>query len=202
MCPELNQPDIINLLHVGTYNKSRSIDANSFFKWNTWFPVLMHCLRLKRYPYQQVADDVMKDERLKSAIKMSVEKTIDEKRNSKSIEEIDEDDQYENVLKEHKKRAQMLLLDMRSKVSDFLLRFATFVLFKLLPSFMSGVVTPPAHIAMLKKAATDSPNVPLIFLPLHRSHLDYILVSFILYCNEIRAPIVAAGDNLRIPFFG
>lgn len=202
MSSELNQPDVINLLHVRTYNKAQSTDANSFFKWNTWFPNLMHCLRLKRYPYPQVTDNVMKDERLKSAIKMSVEKTIDEKRNSKSTEEIDEDEQYEKVMKEHNKRTQMLLVDMRSKVSDFLLRFASFVLFKLLPSFMSGVVTPPAHIAMLKKATADSPNVPLIFLPLHRSHLDYILVSFILYCNEIRAPIVAAGDNLRIPFFG
>lgn len=202
MCPELNQTDVINLLHVGTYNKARSIDANSFFKWNTWFPVLMHCLRLKRYPYPQVTDGVMKDERLKSAINMSVEKTIDEKRNSKTTDEFNEDEIYEKVLKEHKNRTQMLLLDMRSKISDFLLRFATLVLFKLLPSFMSGVVAPPAQIAMLKKAATDSPNVPLIFLPLHRSHLDYILVSFILYCNEIRAPIVAAGDNLRIPFFG
>lgn len=202
MSPDVNQPEVINLLHVGTYNKARSTDANSFFKWNTWFPALMHCVRLKKYPYPQVADDVMKDERLKSAIEMSVEKTIDEKRNSKSADDFDEDEQYEKVLKEHKNRTQMLLLDMRSKVSDLLLRFATLVLFKLLPSFMSGVVTPPAQIAMLKKATADSPKVPLIFLPLHRSHLDYILVSFILYCNEIRAPIVAAGDNLRIPFFG
>lgn len=53
---------------------------------------------------------------------------------------------------------------------------------------------------MLKEAGDSS--LPLVFLPLHRSHLDYILISFILLNNNVRAPLVAAGDNLRIPFFG
>lgn len=150
-----------------------------------------------------MADSVIKDERLKNAVQLSVEKTMDEFRNSQPEGSgFDEDAHYQNVMKEHKKRTQKLLLDMRSKISDFLLRLASFVLFKLIPSFMTGVVTPPSHIQMLKRVAAEAPNTPLIFLPLHRSHLDYILVSFILYNNQIRAPIVAAGDNLRIPFFG
>lgn len=199
MNPELIQQDVMNILRVGTYNKSRSSESSSIFKWNKWFPFLSHCLRLHGYPLPQVADSVMNDERMKQAIELSVEKAMEEKRDEPDF---DEDAQYEKEMKNHKKRTQLLLLDMRSKISDFLLRLASLVLFKLLPSFMSGVVTPPAHIAMLKKVAAESPNVPLVFLPLHRSHLDYILVSFILYNNEIRAPIVAAGDNLRIPFFG
>lgn len=208
MNPELIQQDVINILRVGTYNKSRSASSssNSFFNWNAWFPFLTHVSRLHRYPYPQVADLVLKDDRLKNAIELSVTKALDERRNSKSEEDqendFDEDEQYEKIKKNHQKRTKALLVDMRSKISDFLLRLASLVLFKLLPSFMSGVVTPPSHIEMLKKVAANSPNVPLIFLPLHRSHLDYIMVSFILHNNEIRAPIVAAGDNLRIPFFG
>ena len=42
----------------------------------------------------------------------------------------------------------------------------------------------------------------MIFLPTHRSHLDYVLISFALFSYDIRMPHVAAGDNLRIPFFG
>jgi glycerol-3-phosphate O-acyltransferase 1/2 len=53
---------------------------------------------------------------------------------------------------------------------------------------------------MLMKAS--STGLPLVFLPLHRSHLDYILISFILLNNNIRSPLVAAGDNLKIPVFG
>lgn len=45
-------------------------------------------------------------------------------------------------------------------------------------------------------------NIPILYLPIHRSHLDYILISFILYMNNITPPLVAAGDNLMIPFFG
>lgn len=91
---------------------------------------------------------------------------------------------------------------MRSKISDLLLRITSWVLYKLLPCFMSGVAAHPAQIDMLKAATAKAPNAPLIFLPLHRSHLDYILISFILLNNDIRSPIVAAGNNLRIPFFG
>jgi glycerol-3-phosphate O-acyltransferase 1/2 len=53
---------------------------------------------------------------------------------------------------------------------------------------------------MLKKASNT--GLPLIFLPMHRSHLDYILISFILLNSNIRSPLVAAGNNLRIPVFG
>lgn len=189
-------------MRVGTYNQTSNDELGPFFTWiQSLFPFLLHCWRLKRTPYPQVADTVLNDDRLTNAIKVSVEKTVEELKEN-ATDEFDEDEQYEQTLKENKKRAQSILLDMRSKISDRLLRIASYVIFKLLPSFMSGVIAHPAHIDMLKKAAATSPDVPLIFLPLHRSHLDYILVSFILHNSGIRAPIVAAGDNLRIPFFG
>lgn len=100
------------------------------------------------------------------------------------------------------KRAKRILIDMRSKISDLLLRITSWLLYKLLPCFLSGVVTHTKQIDMLKKANEKSPGVPLIFLPLHRSHLDYIMVSFILLNNDIKSPIVAAGNNLQIPVFG
>lgn len=178
-----------------------------------WFPFLAHVLRLPGHLYPQVAPAVLKDDGLKSATATAVEKSMEELRmnnidreqsgdNDANDDEDDYEEQYETILNEHETRAKKLLLDMRSKISDVLLRIASLVMFKLLPIFMSGVVVHPAHIEMLKKVAKSNPNVPLIFLPLHRGHLDYIMVTFILYNNEIRAPIVAAGDNLRIPFFG
>lgn len=41
----------------------------------------------------------------------------------------------------------------------------------------------------------------MIYLPNHRSHLDYILLSFTLAQHGFRVPYVAAGDNLDIPLF-
>lgn len=109
---------------------------------------------------------------------------------------------YDRFKREHEKRAKKVLYDMRSKISDFLLRLTSWVLYKLLPCFMSGVAAHPAQVDMLKAATKKAPDAPLIFLPLHRSHLDYILISFILLNNDIKSPVVAAGNNLRIPFFG
>lgn len=42
-------------------------------------------------------------------------------------------------------------------------------------------------------------NVPMIFLPVHKSHIDYLLITLILFCHNIKAPHIAAGNNLSIP---
>ncbi|KAK2572932.1 Glycerol-3-phosphate acyltransferase 1 [Acropora cervicornis] len=55
------------------------------------------------------------------------------------------------------------------------------------------------QIDFLKEASQD--DKPMIFLPLHKSHMDYILLTFVLVACDIRVPHVAAGDNLRIPVF-
>lgn len=71
---------------------------------------------------------------------------------------------------------------------------------KVLPCFLTSVVVHPTQVEMLEKAGKS--GLPLIFLPLHRSHLDYILVTFILLNIDVKSPMVAAGDNLNIPVFG
>ncbi len=37
---------------------------------------------------------------------------------------------------------------------------------------------------------------PVIYLPAHRSHADYLLLSYVLYHNDLTCPLVAAGKNL------
>jgi len=37
---------------------------------------------------------------------------------------------------------------------------------------------------------------PVVLCPMHRSHVDYLIVSQILYNNDIVVPHIAAGDNL------
>ncbi|MGH0150295.1 UNVERIFIED_CONTAM: hypothetical protein FKN15_017276 [Acipenser sinensis] len=44
-------------------------------------------------------------------------------------------------------------------------------------------------------------SVPLVFLPVHKSHIDYLLITFVLFCHNIKAPHIAAGNNLNIPIF-
>ena len=37
---------------------------------------------------------------------------------------------------------------------------------------------------------------PLIFIPCHKSHIDYLILSYIMYMNNMPCPHVAAGENL------
>lgn len=104
------------------------------------------------------------------------------------------------ALAKAKARAKMLLLEMESRICNALLKATAWLLYKLLPYFIQSATVLPSQIEMLKKASET--GLPLILLPLHRSHLDYIMVNFIMLMNDIRYPVIAAGDNLKIPFFG
>ena len=54
--------------------------------------------------------------------------------------------------------------------------------------------------ASFQKAA-DS-KTPVMLLPTHRSHVDYLLMSYIAFGFNLPVPHIAAGDNLNIPLIG
>ncbi len=39
----------------------------------------------------------------------------------------------------------------------------------------------------------------MVFLPCHKSHMDYIIMTFVLFNVGVHIPRIAAGDNLKIP---
>ncbi len=42
----------------------------------------------------------------------------------------------------------------------------------------------------------------IVYVPCHRSHIDYLLLSYILYINGYSLPHIAAGLNLNLPVVG
>ena len=42
----------------------------------------------------------------------------------------------------------------------------------------------------------------LVYVPSHRSHLDYLLLSYLLYYRGFVIPHIVAGDNLNLPLVG
>ena len=42
----------------------------------------------------------------------------------------------------------------------------------------------------------------LVYVPCHRSHVDYLVLSYLLYSQGLMIPHVAAGDNLNMPLIG
>lgn len=43
---------------------------------------------------------------------------------------------------------------------------------------------------------------PVVLLPTHRSHIDYVIMTYLLVAYGLQAPFVVAGDNLNIPLVG
>lgn len=42
----------------------------------------------------------------------------------------------------------------------------------------------------------------VVYAPCHRSHIDYLLMSYLLYHNGLSVPHIAAGENINMPVVG
>jgi glycerol-3-phosphate O-acyltransferase len=50
--------------------------------------------------------------------------------------------------------------------------------------------------------ARIAPGKGLVYLPNHRSHIDYLLLSYLVYGQGLAPPHIAAGANLNLPLVG
>jgi glycerol-3-phosphate O-acyltransferase len=56
-----------------------------------------------------------------------------------------------------------------------------------------GVILDKEGLERVRRAAGDS---SLVLLPSHKSHVDYLVLSDMLYANAMMPPLIAAGENL------
>ena len=56
-----------------------------------------------------------------------------------------------------------------------------------------GVVVDKPGLAKIRNV---SKKMPFVIIPCHRSHIDYLLLSYVFYKHNIQMPFVAAGTNL------
>ena len=58
------------------------------------------------------------------------------------------------------------------------------------------------RVAGIEKFERLAATHTLIYTPCHRSHLDYLLLSYVLFHRGFMLPHIAAGDNLDLPLVG
>lgn len=63
--------------------------------------------------------------------------------------------------------------------------------------FYSGIIVNESH-QLSELALTHS----LVYVPCHRSHVDYLLLSYVIHGKGLAIPYVAAGKNLNMPLIG
>ncbi len=56
-----------------------------------------------------------------------------------------------------------------------------------------------AHLERLERIV---PGSELVYVPCHRSHFDYLLLSYVVYKRGLAVPHIAAGINLNLPVIG
>ncbi|NXJ86721.1 GPAT2 acyltransferase, partial [Trogon melanurus] len=77
-------------------------------------------------------------------------------------------------------------------------RLCSWALLKLLNLLFLSVQLHRGQLRMVLRAAA-TPDVPLVFLSTHKSHLDGPLLSFLLFSQGLGVPRVTAGDSTWSP---
>lgn len=91
--------------------------------------------------------------------------------------------------------ARRIITGMSSCIKGYLIKLCTWFLLKFFGKIVSSIQVHQGQIAMLHEASRK--NIPLVYLPFHKSHVDYVLISFVLSCYGVKVPYIAAGDNLK-----
>ncbi|KAL1836570.1 hypothetical protein VTJ49DRAFT_4910 [Mycothermus thermophilus] len=74
----------------------------------------------------------------------------------------------------------------------------------LLRAYHQGIHVSSEEVLRLRKVAEQAARKKqsIVFLPCHRSHVDYVSLQLICYRLGLALPIVVAGDNLNFPLVG
>lgn len=94
-------------------------------------------------------------------------------------------------------KAHGFFWEVAADYSNPVIRSLSFILSWFWNQIYSGVRV--NHFDTLQKIA---PAREIVYVPCHRSHIDYLLLSYLLYSNGIVPPHIAAGVNLNMPVVG
>ncbi len=95
------------------------------------------------------------------------------------------------------KKAHAYAWEIAADYSNPVVRSASFLLSHVWNQIYDGVLV--HHLDKFKEAA---PGHEVVYVPCHRSHMDYLLLSYLLYERGIVPPHIAAGINLNLPVVG
>ncbi|MCY4044041.1 MAG: 1-acyl-sn-glycerol-3-phosphate acyltransferase, partial [Cellvibrionales bacterium] len=99
--------------------------------------------------------------------------------------------------KQLEKTAEKYLREIASNYSSPVVRFFDHFLSWLWEKLYQGV-----EVQGLQRLQEVAEGHELIYVPCHRSHMDYLLLSYVIYKQGLMPPHIAAGINLNLPVVG
>lgn len=125
-------------------------------------------------PYDRVREEVLRSPKLRAV-----------------LDEMSSGDAGKRV--ELEERARGMLLALEATPEGGVLRGLETVAEALADQVYAGIDVDLPGLERVRDAARRG---TVVFLPSHKSHVDYLLLSFVLRKNALQIPLVAAGDNL------
>lgn len=90
--------------------------------------------------------------------------------------------------------AKQYLDEIAADYRQSYVEFLFLVLHPIWNRIYAGLETDAAGLERVKEAAKQA---PIVLVPSHKSHMDYLLISYVFYLNGLIPPHIAAGDNLN-----
>lgn len=177
-----------------------------FQKSNEWFGDASFAS--KAYPYGNLT------ERPKHCpnpqrVNWDVMRSVQEAEECTSSDEEDNDDEDEANGASTKKSSEKemsvssMLRKLATKPTMLVIRFLSWALSKVWRAAFTSIHLNNSDVAReAVHRASSRPGTALIILPTHRSHADYLLMSFLFFGLNLPVPLIAAGENLNVPLVG
>jgi len=96
-------------------------------------------------------------------------------------------------LKEFKKQAEGYFDEMAADYNMAYVEFFHLALSWLWKKLFQGIDVNPSQLTLLREWAKKG---PMIYVPSHKSHIDYLVLNYVLYEHHMHVPRIAAGKNL------
>lgn len=109
----------------------------------------------------------------------------------KVIEELAGEGRAERLIFEAKARA--MLREIAASTEPDVIKAMGTAMTQIFHRIYEGLEIDREGVERLREA---SRNGTLILLPSHKSHVDYLFLSYVLFKNDMQVPLIAAGDNL------
>lgn len=98
-----------------------------------------------------------------------------------------------NTLKEVRKQADKIFDEIAAEYNIAYIHFFNMALSWLWKKIYQGIDVDMEGLAVVRERARTS---SLIYVPSHKSHIDYLVLNYVLYQHHMHIPRVAAGQNL------
>jgi glycerol-3-phosphate O-acyltransferase len=113
-------------------------------------------------------------------------------------------DRIRGFIKEYAEKEGTPIREARKHADDYLQEIAAKLNYRILPlwamiiRFFLNTMFEEVSLdtAGLARVRSMSQKAPTIFIPCHKSHIDYLILSYTLYQANMPCPLIAAGKNL------